>query len=391
MQTAFGAFVTVQLLENHWPIAAIGFALSISALGSLLSQVPAGAFIDSIADKRRAVRVGTVAVGIAALLLASASHRPVVYVAQALLGVGSALIGPGIAAISLALVGHAQLSERLGRNARYASIGNGMTAGVMGLFGAWFSPAAVFLLASLLAIPTLFALAVIRPGQINLDAEIGAEAKEARFTWKGLGMLFLDRRLLLFAGCIILYFAASGALMPGVAAQVTRDHPEGATLIVAATILVPQFVVAALSPWVGRTAERTGRRPLLLLGWGLIPVQGLLYAFAPGPYTLVICQLLNGLSGAVFGVLLALVAADLTRGTGRFNLTLGALGVAMSVGASASTFAAGIMAGAFGGTIAYLGLAFSGACGFVLLWWAMPETRPVPAGKPELATLAQSS
>jgi hypothetical protein len=64
---------------------------------------------------------------------------------------------------------------------------------------------------------------------------------------------------------------------------VTRRRPEFATLIVAATILLPQIIVALIAPWIGRTAERAGRRPMLLLGWGLLPVQGLLYASWLGP------------------------------------------------------------------------------------------------------------
>src|SRR5262249_29174601 len=95
-----------------------------------------------------------------------------------------------------------------------------------------------------------------------------------------------------------------------------------------------------------------------------------------GPFVLVICQVLNGFSGAVFGVMMTVVAHDLTHGEGRFNLTLGALGVAISIGASLSTAFAGVMAAAFGGTVAYLALARAGLCGLLLLWFAMPETRP---------------
>jgi hypothetical protein len=90
----------------------------------------------------------------------------------------------------------------------------------------------------------------------------------------------------------------------------------------------------------------------------------------------VICQVLSGVSGAVFGVLMAVVASDLTKGTRRFNLTLGALGVAISIGASISTSFAGIVAGTFGGQAAYLGLAVAGLFGLLLLWVGMPETRP---------------
>ncbi len=100
-----------------------------------------------------------------------------------------------------------------------------------------------------------------------------------------------------------------------------------------------------------------------------------LYAALPGPFALVVCNLLNAVSGAIFGVTMTVVAADLIRRTGCFNLTLGALGVAMSVGASLSTFFAGISAAAFGPKAAALGLALVGLCGLTLLWATMPETR----------------
>jgi MFS family permease len=157
----------------------------------------------------------------------------------------------------------------------------------------------------------------------------------------------------------------------------TRRHPEFATLIVAAMILLPQAIVATLSPWIGRSADRLGRRPMLLLGWGLLPLQGLLYAILWGPYTLLICQVMSGVSGAVFGVLMTLVAADLTHGTGRFNLTLGALGVMISLGASLSTFAGGVLAAAFSPRTADLALSTVAVFGLLLLWLGMPETHPI--------------
>ena len=118
---------------------------------------------------------------------------------------------------------------------------------------------------------------------------------------------------------------------------------------------------------IGRHADQSGRRPLLLLGWGLIPVQGLLYAALPGPFALVFGNMLNAVSGAIFGVTMTVVAADLTRRAGCFNLTLGALGVAISVGASLSTFSTGISAAAFGARMAVLGLALVGLCSLLLL------------------------
>jgi MFS family permease len=379
MQTAFGAFVTVYLVRNDWPPQAIGFALTISTLGSLISQAPAGAFIDSIHDKRRAVRLGTIGVGVSALLLALTSAKAAVCLAQALQGLASSLIGPGIAAISLQTVGHAAFSERVGRNARFASIGNGLTAGVMGFAGTYFAPVSIFWLTAGLTLPALLSLTLVgtkRAERSVADTTGSGEPRPegSRITWQGIKGLFLDRRLLIFAVCIVLFFVSSAAILPGVAVRVTRQHPELSTLLVAVTILLPQAIVATISPWIGRTAQKSGRRPLLLFGWALSPLQGLLFAVFSGPYALAICQVLNGFSGAVFGVMMTVVANDLTRGTGRFNLTLGALGVAISIGASLSTAFAGIVAGTFGGEVAYLALALAGLCGLLLLWFCMPET-----------------
>jgi Major Facilitator Superfamily len=137
VQTGFGAFATVYLVKNLWPPQAIGLALTIATITSLFSQIPAGAALDSIRDKRRAVLLGIVGVGLAALLLCMTAARPAVYLALAIQGLASSLIGPGIAAISLSLVGQAALSERIGRNARFASIGNGLAAGTMGIAGSY--------------------------------------------------------------------------------------------------------------------------------------------------------------------------------------------------------------------------------------------------------------
>jgi hypothetical protein len=235
MQAGFGSFVVIHLVANHWPAQAIGFALTISAVSSLISQVPAGAFIDSIDDKRRAVRLGAMGVGVAALLLGLSSAKPVVYLAQALQGLGSSLIAPGIAAISLARVGDAAFSERVGRNARFASIGNGLTAGVMGLAGSYFAPASIFFVAAALTVPTLLSLSLVGSTQADGRIEDPARKKahkqdDHKLTWKAVQVLLRDQRLLIFALCVVLFFASSAAMPAGVAAQVTRRRPELATL-----------------------------------------------------------------------------------------------------------------------------------------------------------------
>jgi predicted MFS family arabinose efflux permease len=141
-------------------------------------------------------------------------------------------------------------------------------------------------------------------------------------------------------------------------------------------IVLPQIVVAALAPWVGREANNLGRRPLLLIGLGALPVRALLFALIPEPRALVAFQLLDGVSGAVVGVLTALVIADLTNDTGRFNLAQGLVGTASGVGASLSTALFGVIAVSYGRTVVFLSIATSALVGVLILWFLMPETRP---------------
>ena len=121
-----------------------------------------------------------------------------------------------------------------------------------------------------------------------------------------------------------------------------------------ALIVFPQIVVALLAPWVGRTAATWGRRPLLLLGLAVVPIRSGLFALTTDPALLVIIQLLDGFSGATLGVVTTLIIADLTNGTGRFNLVQGIAGTFSGVGASLSTSITGIVTQNFGYTAGLL-------------------------------------
>ena len=146
----------------------------------------------------------------------------------------------------------------------------------------------------------------------------------------------------------MLFHLSNAAMLPLAGAAVTMRAGQFANLIIAACIVVPQMIVALLSPWVGRAAERIGRKRLLLLGWGALPLRGLLLAVLPGSWPLVMGQAVSGVSAAVFGVMLPLLAADLTLGTSHFNLCMGILGLAMYLGAAVSTTMSGGIADAAG-------------------------------------------
>jgi MFS family permease len=159
------------------------------------------------------------------------------------------------------------------------------------------------------------------------------------------------------------------------ASTITKQMPSGASIVIAACIVVPQLVVAACSPEVGRRAQVLGRKKILLVGFIALPIRGLLLAFVSNPYLLIVVQVLDGVSAAVLGVLVPLISADVTRGTGRFNLAQGMIGTAVGIGASLSGVLTGYAADLFGTTVTFLMLAATGAVGLMSVWAFMPETR----------------
>ena len=370
VQTGFGPFVAVYLTAHKWTQVQIGFALTTGTIMALIAQIPAGALVDATPNKRAAASVALVGVIVAALLLALQPTQLPVIVAQVLHAFASCVLTPAIAAISLHLVGYAALGERLGRNARFASIGNGLAAAVMGATGAWLSSRAVFLLTAGLCVPALITLTRIGRGPHSRR-----QTTTRSLDWPGLRALLTDRRLLVFGLCIALFHLSNAAMLPLAGAEVTMRAGSYANMIIAACILVPQGVVALLSPWVGRAATKIGRRPLMLLGWAALPLRGLLLAVLPGPWLLVAGQSISGVSAAVFGVMLPLLAADITRGSTHFNLCMGLLGLAVYVGAALSTTLGGWIADNSGLPWAFCALAAVGLAGTLTLWAIMPETR----------------
>jgi MFS family permease len=377
VQTGFGPFVSVYLTAQRWTQVDIGLVLSAAGFVSLIGQMPGGALVDAARSERFVAGVAIAAICVSALTYAALPIFPTVLAGSILHAAASCVLGPAMAAISLGLVGHAAIGQRLGRNARFASIGNGLAAAAMGACGYLLSARAVFVVTVLLLVPALIALRTVAENEIDPERAHGAPPRHvsAKPPTRA-GALMNNRPLLIFAGCLLLFHLANSAMLPLVGSVVTMSSARWATVIIAACIVVPQLIVAALSPWVGTRAQIWGRRPLLLIGFAALPIRGLLFAFITNPSILLAVQILDGVTAAVFAVMVPLIVADLTRGTGHFNLGQGILGTATGIGASLSATFAGYLTDRFGSPVAFGSLAAIAFVGLTLVWILMPETRP---------------
>ncbi len=376
VQTGFGPFVSVYLTAQHWTQIDIGLILSAAGFVSLIGQMPGGALVDTARSERLVAAIAIAAICISALGYAALPIFPLVLSASILHALASCVLGPAMAAISLGLVGHAAIGERLGRNARFASVGNGLAAAAMGACGYLLSARAVFIVTVLLLGPALVALRMIAPAEIDPERAHGATPVKRHSPPTKPGALMQNRPLLIFAGCLLLFHLANAAMLPLMGSALTMRSSRWATLLIAACIVVPQLLVAVASPWIGARAQTWGRRPLLLIGFAALPLRGILFAVVSSPLPLVVVQLLDGVTAAVFAVMVPLVVADLTRGTGHFNLGQGIVGTFIGIGASISSTLAGYLSDRFGTPWAFAGLAAIALAGLVAACSLMPETRP---------------
>jgi MFS family permease len=375
-QTGFGPFLSVYLTVEKWDQTAIGFALSISTVAAIVTRLPAGWLVDAIHAKRAPIAAALVLLGMSALMIAAWPAVVPVWLALVLHGFSGSILVPAIAAVTLSICGQNAFGERLGTNARYASLGNAAAAGLLGV-AATFSERSVFLLTAAIVVPALLALHWIEPHQVEAEKDHPAllhpkvRKKRGARPWH----IFIRRHLHVFAVCVVL-FHLSNAAMLSLALNELAMRGREAGWVISASVVVPQVLVALLSPWTGRKAQSWGRRPLLLIGFAAVPLRALLFASLPGGPLLVFFELLDGVSATVFGIMLPLIAADLTRRTGYLNLAIGSLGLAASLGATLSTAMAGWIADHVSPQAAFLALAAAGAASVLLIWFDMPETRP---------------
>lgn len=92
------------------------------------------------------------------------------------------------------------------------------------------------------------------------------------------------------------------------------------------------------------------------------------------PHWLVGVQMLDGVGAGIFGALFPVVVADLTRSTGRFNVSLGAIATATGLGAAISNGVAGVLVVHAGYGTAFMPLGGVAIAGLLLYLTAMPET-----------------
>jgi MFS family permease len=236
---------------------------------------------------------------------------------------------------------------------------------------------AIFLFVALLGLPLFVALARIRSVDIHFGRSCGVpDHHGVEQPPRADRRILKDSRLVIFAASLFLFQLANASVLPLAGEAMVRRSETDSSLVISALVIVPQIIVALMAPWIERQAENWGRRPLLLIGFAALPIRALGFALISDPFALLAVQALDGISAAVLGVLTALVVADITGGTGRFNLAQGIVGTASGIGASISTTLSGFVAERLGQSAGFLCIAAIALLATMVVLFLMPETKP---------------
>jgi len=378
VQTGLGPFLAAYLAGAGWQPAHVGIALTIGGIITVALQTPAGAIVDQLRSKRLLLVLASAVLAVGALLLSITAAPWAVYTSQVLIGGAAPFLGPTLAAVTMGIVGIAFFDRQFGKNQSFNSAGNVACALLIAGMSHFFGNRAIFIMAALLTIPTMLAIRAIKSKDIDYDLARGGatqvEGKEVAPRVSAMKALLGDRTLLAFLACAFLFHFANAAMLPQLGEMLSHGARATAAPFMSACIIVTQVVIMCFAPTIGRFANLHGRKPLLMVGFGVLPIRALLYSLTHNTEGLIAIQILDGVANAIFVVVSILVVADRTRGTGRFNLVQGSLATAVGLGAALSNTFGGELIQHFSYRISFLSLGAIAAIAFVLLWIAIPET-----------------
>jgi MFS family permease len=382
VRDGLGPYLAIYLLtEQKWDQASIGVVMSVAALAGIVAQTPAGALIDRSKAKRGLTIAAAMVVTSTCLALPLIHRFELVAATQALAACAGAIFPPAVAAVTLGIVGPRAFARRIGRNEAFNHAGNASAAAIAGASAYFWGPIVVFWLLAAMAVASVFATLSIPADAIDDHVARGLDHGAEHHAGdgdkpSGFQVLLTCRPLLIFAGATILFHFSNAAMLPLVGQKLALVNRDLGTTLMSVCIIAAQLVMVPVAMLVGHKADQWGRKPIFTVALAVLALRGALYPLSDNPYWLLSVQLLDGVGAGIFGALFPLVVADLTRGTGHFNVSQGAIATAAGLGGALSAATAGFIVVKAGYSAAFLFLAAVAAAGLGLFATLMPETGP---------------
>jgi MFS family permease len=399
---------------------------------ALLTQTIAGDIIDKTTfDRRKFLSMAALmtAFSASAILFVKEGNgdHAVMYTTKIIEGVSSSFIGPCVAALTLASFGPDTFDEVMASNILWGHVGSIASAVLAGLT-AWITYPNIrycFLVIGFSALLAVVGVKLLPEGDVlmgrglkgttsekvavhssgdgneyvNMEVEgsatwsstqgnisspkclsNGAAAEENAISsyWE----IFSDRKtvILCFTGFFFHFANANVLLVLG--ELMGGDNEDGSTKrsaipLIAGAIVLAQFTMSGAT-YAGdkMTKGGWGRKPLFMAGLLTLPLRCFLIIIwkDAGEAWLLSTQILDGIGGGFFGLLHPYLVADITFGTGRFNVIMGLTASCFGLGGTLSNLLGQIVVEKYGHVASLTGSLFLSVIPIVLFSLAMPET-----------------
>jgi len=288
------------ITQQHWSQSSVGLVTTVSGLLGLAVQTPIGAVIDATRWKRGIIVAALAMLGTSAVVIYAVPRFWPVMIANTLISVVGDVFGPAISALTLGLCARTVLARRMGRNAAFDHAGNVAIAAAAGGVGWAFSQRSVFLLVPIFAALSSAAVLSIPSAAIDHARARGADAETQTAPPSLWRVLSGCRPLLIFGCCALLFHLSNAPLLPLVGQKLAAAYKDVATAMMSACIIAAQLIMLPIAIAVGRNADRVGRKPILLIGFAVLPLRAVLYTFSDQTWWLIGVQLLDGVGAGIF-------------------------------------------------------------------------------------------
>jgi len=407
-------FQGIYLVNIGWNESAIGIALSLMGFTALICQTFAGDVIDkTTVDRRNILMVAatmTACSAMAVLFVREGNQdHMLMYITKVVEGVASSFIGPCLAALTLASFGPNEFDQVMANNVLWSHVGSSISAILAGAAAYILYPnikLCFFVVGISAACAVIFVKFLPEGDQLmgrgfhsskqekpvgNLsDDQSTATKSEAPEAASYISVMSEPKTLILCMTGFFFHFANANVLLVLGELMSNGDNNNGdddanedagasrsAIPLIAGAILLAQATMTAAT-WLGDyfTKRGVGRKVLFMAGLVTLPVRCalIIYWKDAGNAFLLSTQILDGIGGGIFGLLHPYIVADITFGSGRFNLIMGLTASCFGLGGTMSNFLGQMVVEKMGYVASLTGSFFISFIPIAVFAIFMPET-----------------
>lgn len=395
-------FQGIYLVGLGWNEGAVGIALSLMGFTALLIQPFAGDLVDKTRADRRTF------LSVAALLTAGSAmavmfvHEGnvdhwVIWITKIVEGLSSSFIGPCIAALTLASFGPDHFDSVMATNILFGHIGSVVAAVLAGSIAYYRYPdikSCFYVIAASAFLAVIFVRFLPRGNdamgrgfrksadQQQSTSLDGSETSNTQNVASNYYTVLADRKTLVICLTGFFFHFANANVLLVLGEIMGGDNDDGsasrsAIPLIGAAIVTAQATMSIATVFGGRMTEMgIGRKPMFVLALATLPLRCaliLLWQESSNTY-LMLTQILDGIGGGFFGLIHPYMVADISFGTGRFNVLMGLTGACFGLGATLSNLLGQYLVEYFGHSVSLFFSLVMSVIPLFLFAIAMPET-----------------